>query len=382
MNSQLTLDMLRRGFPVQPGEVLARSEIGRLLKAGPGTTLSDDGTTLMAKAGGLAVVSADSTWVFPAEIYRGDIFRGDIVTVSGNLVVLGAVQADARIKVGGSLGVRGEVQSGRIEVMGSVVLLTGCSNSTVQAGANQRGHQLSLAKLEIMEAELRRFLATVEQLRSHPSFRTMDLENSLEALLRVLVERSFAGLPMQIFKAFKRCQLHEHLGGPLTSLRTLLEERFIQGNLVRTTHGELQEAHRLTLAVLGELVRSRDTHQSMVIMFGATGSTLQATGEVTILQGNCTRTNIEAGTGVRVEGEIQGGSVVANEWIEAVGVSGGGSLEVNGPGEIRADSIKGGTLLRVGHVSTQTVGTIAPASVHLSDGRLAWRHSQEVDQHV
>lgn len=212
------------------------------------------------------MVEPDNAWVFPAEIHRGDVYRGMPLAVTGNLIVLGSLQPGAQVKAGGSVGVRGEVQKARMEAARSVALLTGCSHSVVQAGAANRLYELSITRVEAVESSLRRLQAVVKQLQVHPAFRTLDLQVSLKPLLQVLVEQSFAGFPSQVYEAIKRCQL--------------------------------------TMGTLELLAKARDGGKNLSIRYGAVGSTLQSTGVVETLEvsdlGEIRAGTIESGTLVRV----------------------------------------------------------------------------------
>lgn len=367
MTLVLTLDLLLNGVLVETGTVLLRSE-DAALQAGPGTLLR--GSSLIAATSGLAMVDSDQASVFPAQIHRGDVLRGQPLICSGNLVVTGSLEPGAQIRAGGAVGVRGEAHNARIEAMGAVVLLTGCSHSHVAAGANQRAFQQSLARVEAVEAELRRLVDVIAQLKGHPKFRTVDLSTSLRPLMQILVEHSFAGFSLQISEVIKRLALHQHHGRALNALREILERRYADGALLDLSQTEVEGTQRLAAEAVAILSEAIEARHDLTVRYDAISSKLIASGSILVAEGNSLASALKAGVGVQVSGKVDGGVLSANEWIQAQTISGGGSVEVEGPGRIQAGTVASGTLVRVGHISERFTSTASTAEIRLVEGRL------------
>lgn len=382
LNLSLTPEVLRSGVPVKPGTVLLRTEGGETPGLGSGTAMSPNGSFVVATVEGLALVGRQTVLVVPAQLRRSDVHRGAPLVATGNLVVMGALQPGAQIKAGGSVGVMGEAQDARIEALGSVTLMAGCSHSVIRAGANNQVYQSSLDRLEAAELSLDRLLGVIQQLQEHPSFRMVDLRVNLKLLMQVLVEQSFAAFPGEMSRVLKQCQLHAHLGGAVAALGELVERRFSGTNLLTITIEEVQRARQLTLEAMDLLVKARDAQQRLTIRYRAVESTLRSNGTIEVQDGDLQACKVEAGAGVRVDGRIASCVVVAQEWIEATDVDGGCSVEVSGPGEIRALRIHSDALVRVGHRSVRLDTVVSPAVVHLSQGNLAFQRSQEVAQNA
>ncbi|HYF95694.1 MAG TPA: FapA family protein [Symbiobacteriaceae bacterium] len=344
---------LLTGVPVRRGAMVFQAGPGDPLpRAGAGTAEAANKHGLIATLEGLAVVSDGKASVTSAEIHYGDIGMSQTLTGTGNVVVTGSIMRGAKVKANGSLVILGEVIMAQVEAMGSVVLRKGCMGASVTAGVNHHRYRLSLEQLQIVQASLQRLISIVEELKGHPSFRTLDLTKNLQPLLEVLAVRSFADFTVHVAEAVKRCQIHEYLAGNLTELTGLLRNRFTGFAFLTVTRDEVETALNLCGAAIQELESAGSADRDVFIVGGpAEDSVVKALGSVVLAGANLKRCRVEADKSVRVEGDVQGGTVRAGLSIAASRVTESAVLSVSGGGVIRVDGATSEVVAQVGHLT-------------------------------
>ncbi|HEY3366679.1 MAG TPA: FapA family protein [Symbiobacteriaceae bacterium] len=378
----MPVEVMNSGVPVQAGTVLAPPPGRGLLRPGPGTELLNDGRTVVASTSGMAVIDHDQAVIYPADIIKGDVFPQLNVSVSGDLVVTGRLQPGAVVRVGGSVLVRGATEGATLEALGSVFLQGTCNNSQVQAGTTRYAYVQLVGRVEAVATSFRQLLTVIDHLHSAPSFRSVDLRANLGPLLRVLFEQKFAAFPGQMAYAIQQLQAYRHYGGPVAELQNIMERCFCAENLLSTTYADVQAAYDQAREVVEMFSATGGHRHDIVIERGAVASTLQASGTIKVPQGDVRRCAVKADTGISVGGRVEGGTLLAGEWITVATVTGGSALEINGPGAITAAAIEPGTLVRVFNTCSTLEAAVTRVQITLEGDRLQFADSQEVAYNV
>jgi hypothetical protein len=382
MNIRLSLALLRKGIVVRAGDPLCKASDGELPPAGPGTRMAADGQRLTAMVDGLAIVDAWNAWVYPATIIEQHIGVSRPLTVAGNVIILGDLGMGAQISAGGSVGVKGRTASARVKAAGMVVLSGDCENSMVQCGVERPGLAEAHESVRDLAGALDGIAGVMDQLQLHPAFQSRDLKANLGPLLQTLVERNFREFPVQVSRALKALVHFVHMGGAIEELIRLLVDHFAEGKLLSVTKPVLTRANRLvreSAALFREEAESRPT---LTVAGWVRQSKLHASGSVEIREGVCQTSTVEAGVGVTVEREIVGCKVKAGESIQAASASGGGTLELQGMGQvplaIAVAEGPTGWVVRLGRVSARFPLPLAPVWVRQANGHLELGPNQEV----
>jgi hypothetical protein len=330
----------------------------------------------------MAVIDHDQAVIYPADIIKGDVFPQLNVSVSGDLVVTGRLQPGAVVRVGGSVLVRGATEGATLEALGSVFLQGTCNNSQVQAGTTRYAYVQLVGRVEAVATSFRQLLTVIDHLHSAPSFRSVDLRANLGPLLRVLFEQKFAAFPGQMAYAIQQLQAYRHYGGPVAELQNIMERCFCAENLLSTTYADVQAAYDQAREVVEMFSATGGHRHDIVIERGAVASTLQASGTIKVPQGDVRRCAVKADTGISVGGRVEGGTLLAGEWITVATVTGGSALEINGPGAITAAAIEPGTLVRVFNTCSTLEAAVTRVQITLEGDRLQFADSQEVAYNV
>jgi len=345
---------------------VVQKDSGPLPHAGSGTQATPEGRALVATADGLAIQTADGASVVAADLILGDIGAGRTLSVSGNLVVAGSVGRGAEVRAGGFLVVVGPVFSARVEAMGSLVLRGGCNASTATAGANRAGYEVAAERVRALAETLGRLLAVLEQLKAHPAFRTLDLEQGLRPLLEILVERTFAGFAFEVAEALRRLRPVVAAGPPVAKLADMLEHRFEGGAFLHASGGLFEQAHAVATEAAAILAGQANARFPLRVTGGAVlESTLKASGDIDIRSGDCRNAQLTSGTTVRVSGRLLGGMVSAQSAIQARTAGADAVLQVPGTGVIRLTGVHGSLTFRIGQVEKRVAGVVGPSIIRL-----------------
>ena len=128
------------GFTVKGKPIPAKKskdvELRRL--AGQNTRVNDEGTEILATAGGMASRVGEKIAVLPVHTVDGDVdFKTGNVTFEGNLQVRGGVKPGFKITATGSVNIGGTVEGATIEAGGDVVItggVVGQKEGVIRAG--------------------------------------------------------------------------------------------------------------------------------------------------------------------------------------------------------------------------------------------------------
>jgi hypothetical protein len=374
MEYPLTREVVEQGRPVARGQVLLGPADPRPARVGPGVRLQGDGR-MVADVSGLAMITPEEAWVVPAEVYPGDMAR--IWEGDSHLVVLGGLMYGAQVRTTGCVAVRGSALGARAEAGGEILVLGGVSQSILTAGAGWEAYELAADRLEALDASFADLQSVIRQLEANPAFKMLDLQTNLRPLMEIVVEHSFAALPLQVSEAIRRLESILHLGERIRPLYTRLSWRFAGMQLLTITQADLAEVRLLLGDVLGLLERIRSHPPALRVTGAVEHSTLRSSGAVTIA-GGCRSARVDAGRWAQVDGQITNAYVTARERIGVDQVSQETTLEVREDGTISARSVAAGTLVRVGSSSVRLRSSVGPCLISRQGSQVAIQPREEV----
>lgn len=365
---QLDLTQLQDGLAVRQGERIRPSARHGAVAPGDGVRIPIDGDGLVALTDGLLVCDQGVAKILPARVHRGDIHRGRALVEDGNLIVVGDVNIGSQIVTSGFLVVTGEVLSSQLDVMDSVLLRRGCADSTVSAGANAHVVEQNIQRLAALSGTFGQLVGVLEQLQTHPSFRTVDLRSTLRPLLEVLLERNFASLPLQVGEVLRRCAVQQYLGGAVAETLRMLSH--YQGTgLFELSQPVIQQLRSMTSEAVAQLAQFQQQRKTLWVTGPVDAARLQSNGDILVTD-SCRGATLKAGNGVEVAGILSNTKLAATQWARIQTLAAGCSVQISEPGEVWVGSCQVPTPASIGQVTSRVPSSAAPITLRLSGDQL------------
>jgi len=260
--------------------------------------------------------------------------------------VKGDVTESIRIKAKGKVRISGAVYGAVVQADDDVVIGRGIVRSKVAAGYRAAAFGEFLTALHPLETDLGRLLATLAEIKKHPSFVSVSRQGD-GPIIKVLVERNFPALP-QYAETLK-----ELVTGPY---QEVADEEF--ASFVNTLHQSLvgrgplmiERMERLAdLQVDADRFIKRFTQEverkANVITRYVQNAEVRASGQIILSGGGSFNSHLWSGSGVEMEsGVFRGHSITVHEgdvYLKEVGSKAAVS--------VRIELVKGGQF-RAQHV--------------------------------
>lgn len=328
--------VLARKLPARPGmpgitvtgEILPPPAVRDLeLKVGTGVGLFEEGCMAVATRPGRPILKNNVLSVLPVHTVEGDVDvkRGNL-TFPGHVVVKGNVAPGIKIRVGGDLLIKGDVEKASI-VAGANVKIGGSVIDTVvtAGGLDALGGALAL-RLEELSSELELLARAVVELKSHPGYQAVARELRTDGpIVRILLDRRFPNVPRLI------AALLEPQNCPTQAAYEELQRLAARyTGLGPVDLDSVQEIEDDVAQLKERIAKYReDIGSPATLQVGyALNSSLEASGWVRVLGEGCINSVIQAGQGVRVSGRsgvFRGGSITSggDVHVKSLGAPGG-----------------------------------------------------------
>ncbi|GAB7386708.1 FapA family protein [Bacillaceae bacterium] len=316
------------GEPIPPEPVKPLT-----VKEGNGVVLIEDGTKIVATLAGRPQIQRLGTLVkaavLPKLVHEGDVnLSSGNIRFDGDVEILGSVEEGMTVEAKGDVLIQQNVNMATIIAGNSVVINKNVINSEVSAGkSNMLIAELSQLLGEIAE-QVKKMVASVEQLIVAPAFKMSDLaQKGLHPLIKLLLERKFQALLPLVKQYYEKVQASNRmLDERWRNLAVILRQAFLLSHGMPLRDVDDLRTIAKELEALYEISRTPPEPNSSITLPYALNSRLYCSGNIQIVGKGCYHTKIfSSGGSVRINGVMRGGEVYAalGAEIKEAGAAGG-----------------------------------------------------------
>lgn len=283
------------------------------LQAGKGTTLVNNGNSVVAVKPGLPkVMRSDAHWLFTIEdllVHRSNI---DVNTghqfFKGSINIYGNVEDGMKVHAGGNLLVAGYCSRADIVAMENV-WIKNIINSSVQAGVQSKYFKECQMTLSELKQQLSKLITATRQVQSQLDSKQVSARE--EYMILLLIEKVFKDIPKLLERTVNYFKVIPVELPPFTEkLLALIKKNLPPTGLNEVIIRELVESINLTEQYFFIDVKKADISTEYVLQ-----SKLICTGNINILGQGCFVSEIIAGGEVFISGTMRGGQVTADRKI-------------------------------------------------------------------
>jgi len=343
------------GINVFGEPVLPREPKKVIVRAGSGTTLSEDGFNVTSNTSGRPTVERVGTvYLFRVEellYHLGDVdIKSGNIRFRGSVEITGNVVEGMKVSAAGNVKIRGLVTMAQVSALGDIYCCGNVVSSTVITGTSGSQFQHLSEKLKELAEQLEDLLEAINIVFNHPTFKNLNV--NFGHLFRVLIETKFPSLLKnvnQLDTLVRRCPFD--FPPEIESLLAKMKSTFFLGPGCKTPKRELLHLIQKEVLFLSKYVGQMKDREASIFVPYALNSQLEATKEVVIYQNGCVNTSIYAGSSIKVKKAIRGGNLKAGRLI--VVQEAGSDLEtptflsVGDQGIITAEYLHPGVVLQV-----------------------------------
>lgn len=304
----------RDGQNVRGETIFAKEPLDIELVAGDGVRVSEQGDQLIATTPGRPVLKQRQKSIRvdirPDMLVSGDVdLRSGNVSFVGDITIQGDVTAGFSVWAGGNIKVRGVAENSHVQACSSVAVVGNIISSQVVAGPPPGLMRTFTPILREIEKDIRTVHLAIEQLKKRIPANKQSLAGRL---VGTLIDQRLIGfmervrsLSRELRKLDRR--LTNLFGADvLTTLATFLED----SNGAGKTEAHLSELAGAisTLQTRLEEISAQNAH---ITARNVINSTLVSTGDISIINGGCYNSWLQAGGKIVVQGVVRGGKIKA-----------------------------------------------------------------------
>jgi len=306
--------MGRDGQTVQGAPIFAKEPLDIELVAGDGVKLQEQVEQLVATAPGRPVVKERQKSlrvdIRPDMVVSGDVdLRSGNISFIGDITIQGDVTAGFSVWAGGNVKVRGVAENSHVQACSSVAVVGNIISSQVVAGPPPGLMRTFTPILREIEKDIRTVHLAIEQLKKRIPANKQSLAGRL---VGTLIDQRLVGFMERVrslsreLKKLDRRLINLFGADVLTILATFLEDNNGAG---RT------ESHLVELAGAISTLQSRleeiAAQNAHITARNVINSTLVSTGDISIVNGGCYNSWLQAGGKIVVQGVVRGGEIKA-----------------------------------------------------------------------
>lgn len=306
--------MGRDGQTVRGAPIFAKEPIDIELVAGDGVKLHEPAEQLVATAPGRPVVilrqKSLRVDIKPDMLVSGDVdLRSGNVSFVGDITIQGDVTAGFSVWAGGNVKVRGVAENSHVQACSGVAVVGNVISSQVVAGPPPGLMRTFTPILREIEKDIRTVHLAIEQLKKRIPANKQSLAGRL---VGALIDQRLVGFMERLrslsreLKKLDRRLINLFGADVLTILAAFLEDN----NGAGRTEGHLVELSGAisTLQSRLEEIAAQNAH---ITARNVINSTLVSTGDISIINGGCYNSWLQAGGKIVVQGVVRGGEIKA-----------------------------------------------------------------------
>lgn len=306
--------MGRDGQTVRGAPLFAKEPIDIELVAGDGVKLHEQAEQLVATAPGRPVVilrqKSLRVDIKPDMLVSGDVdLRSGNVSFVGDITIQGDVTAGFSVWAGGNVKVRGVAENSHVQACSGVAVVGNVISSQVVAGPPPGLMRTFAPILREIEKDIRTVHLAIEQLKKRIPANKQSLAGRL---VGTLIDQRLVGFMERLrslsreLKKLDRRLINLFGADVLTILAAFLEDN----NGAGRTEGHLLELSR-TISTLQNRLEEIAAQNAHITARNVINSTLVSTGDISIINGGCYNSWLQAGGKIVVQGVVRGGEIKA-----------------------------------------------------------------------
>ncbi len=321
------------------------------LRAMSGTTLSEDGQTILATISGRPHLRQEGNTfrlqVMPTFIHKGDLtIEAGHLSFQGDITITGCVLENVSVLASGSVDVLGNVIEARIKAGQTIQIRGNAIACHLSAGAALPvSAEISPIIAEII-LELASFFDVLEQLDKRGQLSVLPFPTIAAQLLSIKFPR-YAELLRQLNELLREQTNTAEKNATVAEALMLAESLQPQSWADRE---QLQDAVSRALELRNKLDKAALQLGDIYLSY-ALNSTISATGKIMIRGQGCIHSTLEAGQEAHIQGKLRGGTVRAKTiYVKEAGSEAGAvtTLQASGKGWIDVDKAYENTVFIVG----------------------------------
>jgi len=326
----------QNGITVRGDSIFVKEPSDIDLVAGDGVRFNEETAQIIAVTRGRPVITKRQRSlrvdIRPDMSVSGDVdLRSGNVAFVGDVTIQGDVTAGFSVWAGGILKVRGLAENCHLQACGAVEVQGNIISSQVFVGPPPGLTRTFNPLLRELEQEIQTVLLAIDQLKKRiPT----DKRSFAGRLVNTLIEQRLAGfdervkhLRQALYKLDRR--LHDFFGaGVMSALAKFLDETDAKGK----TEGHLIELQG-TIGTLQARLEELSARNTYLNARNVINSTLISTGDISVVNGGCYNSWLQAGGKVTVQGVVRGGEIRsgADVVVKELGSESGVSAKIHVP---------------------------------------------------